>query len=119
MHTCSIKEMREYVFSCGLEYTTDIFIIEGNVYIRTLETKQYVIKHPGNVVVLKTSTKDVYLCWSYITHVRRYVDSSTFWTQYRFFDYVKRHHSDYKEKMLDAILDNDLFTLAIKSEHLF
>lgn len=120
MSYCNTTEdMIAYIAKCGYEYTTDIFIVESNVYIRALETKQHVIQHPGGLVTHKTTTNNVYLAWCYKTHHKRTIDFDTFMTQFNFFRYVRDHHDDYRDKITDAIFDNNLFTLAIQSEHLF
>jgi len=119
MNTCSIEEMKTFVFNCGHELTSDLFIIEGNVYWRMLKTEHHVIQHPGNIVVHKTITSDVYFCWCYITKVRRFIDVKTFRTQFQYFSYVKRNHNDYMDKLCDAVMEHNLFDIAIRSEHLY
>ena len=116
---CNAQEMMSYVINCGYEYTSDIFFIEGNVYCRLLQTHQYTQQFPGNVVVHKTVTTNVYFCWSYVTNIRRYLDVKDFYIQFKYFKLIKQNHPDYFDKLLDTIAEHDLSSLAFTSEHLF
>lgn len=118
MEACSKEEMEKFIVNCGYEYTSDIFILFTNVYIRVLCTKQTVTQHPGNTVSHISNTHDEYLCWNYKTGLRRHVSVDTFRLQFKVFQFMKENHDDFQEKLLEEILDHNLYTLAIHSEHL-
>jgi hypothetical protein len=118
MEICTREEMEQYIINCGSEKTGDVFIINTNVYWRLLDTKQYVTKHPFDVIVHKTVTSNVYFCWNYQTHNRRYIDFDTFQTQLKVFKFINEDecaHSD----LIEEILNNDLTSIAIISELMF
>jgi hypothetical protein len=118
MITCSREEMNQYVINSGYIYTSDIFILLTNVYMRVLSEKQYALKHPGNVMEHILRQSDLYLCWNYKTGVRRYVDVDTFRTQFKLYTFIKDTHEDAMDNLFQEILDNDLSAFAIHSEHM-
>lgn len=118
MITCSNGEMQKYVADCGYIYTSDTFILLTNVYMRVLSEKQYVIKHPGDVIEHILRQSDLYLCWNYKTGVRRYVDYDTFRTQFKLYQFLKEEHETFMDEVFQEVLDNDLSAFAIHSEHM-
>jgi hypothetical protein len=116
MITCSKEDLKLYVVECGYEYTSDIFFLFGNVYMRLLVTKHYVTKHPGNVIVHRQVQSNEYLCWNYENGVRRSVEVKDYTTQLKAFLLIKELHDDYLDKLTETILENDLSTFAFKSE---
>jgi hypothetical protein len=118
MHTCELNEMKQYVINCGYEHTDDIFIVEGNLYMKFVQIKQYAIRHPHKVMEYRQSSTYVYFCWNYETKVRRYLTYDQFKIQFDFFQFMKENHSDFIDKLLTEILDHDLTSIMINSIHL-
>lgn len=118
MNICSSEEMDNYIVNNGLEYTSDIFILFTNVYIRVTHSELEVITNPGADVTYIERTRDKYLCWNYITKNRRELDYDTFWLQFKAFKIVKELNEDFADELLKEILDNELTPFALNSEHL-
>lgn len=118
MKTYSKQEVNQYIINSGFEYTTDIFILFGNVYIKIISYKQYALKSPNNIMTYKQSSSYLYLCWNYKTGVKRYVDFDTFSTQFRAFNLMKTTWDNFYDLMIEEILNNDLESFAFQSEHL-
>lgn len=111
--------MTEHVFNMGSLMTNNIFFVEDVLYVELLETKQYVTKYTGDVVVHRQVQSSVYLAWNYVKGGKRYVDYDTFKTQLSLFKYFKEHHEGYMDALMGELLDYDLCDLAIRSEHMF
>lgn len=119
MNSYDSTKVNQHVINCGYEYTNDIFILFGNVYIRVLVTKQYTTQHPGNVVIHRSVQSDDYLCYCYAMQgTLRHVDAKTFYTQFSVFKLLKQNHPDFQDQMIQEILDNNLSAFAFMSEHL-
>lgn len=108
------KPLAEYVVNCGYEYTDDIFIVPANVYIRAIETKQYVTQHPGNVVNHRQVSSNKYICWNYGTGLTREIDIMTYNTQLTLFRFLQED-KDFNDTIMIEILDQDLSQLASQS----
>jgi hypothetical protein len=119
MNICNLEEMQQYVINCGYIPTHDVFIVEGNVYWRLLTEKQYALKHPGDIMSYRLIQSDIFFCWNYKTGIRRYLDANTFRTQFKLFQFLKDTYEGYKDDLIQEILDNNLTTIIIYSEHLF
>lgn len=116
---CNSTAVTEHVFNMGSLMTNNIFFVEDVLYVELLETKQYVTKYTGDVVVHRQVQSSVYLAWNYVKGGKRYVDYDTFKTQLSLFKYFKEHHEGYMDALMGELLDYDLCDLAIRSEHMF
>jgi hypothetical protein len=120
MNTCnnSTELINFITVNGGDTITGDIFVVEGNVYCRILNNKQYVSKTYQDVVIHRTVQSDLYLCWNYNTFIRRYIDSNTFYTQLKVFKLLKENHENFMDDLVLEMLNKDLLCFAIQSEHM-
>lgn len=119
MRNSNENQIRQFIVNCGHDFTNDIFILEGNVYWRLLEEKQTVIQHPGGAVSYCTRVSNAYLAWCYTENTRRYITHDCFNTQFKIFKFLKDTHENFIDDLTKEILDHDLSSIAILSEHLF
>jgi hypothetical protein len=106
-------------FEMGSEITSNIFILPTCVYIRMITDKQHVTEHPGGIVEHRRIQYDEYICWDYKAGSKRYVDSKTFYNQLRKFKDLLITDENFRDKLVEEILNNDLSTFAFTSEHMY
>lgn len=120
MNNCKTTEdFYTEVFNGGGEYTSDVFILLKNVYVRHLVTTYTVKSLHGDLIERRTTQSDRFVCWCYKTGIRREVDAKTFYTQFKLFKYLKETHEDFIDDLVEEMLNNNLTQFAFLSEHMF
>lgn len=108
------------LFNLGVSMTDDIFIVEGNMYVRTIRYTTEFTKHPGNVTIKHDRSTNEYLCVPYKdTEFIRHVDAKTFYTHLSIFQNFIVTDPDIYENLLQEMIDYDLGRFMINSRFLF
>jgi len=119
MNVCDYAGMQEHIISCGYKHTSNVFFVEDRMYWEFLTEKQSVIiNYEGALPIHKLTQSSVYFSWNYISGVRSYVDYNTFQTQLKLFKFFKETHEDYMDNLVEELLNKDLSSIAIMSEHM-
>ena len=117
--SCNSEAVEQLVTKLGNRMTNNIFFVENNVWFETLKTELFIIKNLGGTITHKTVQSSEYFAWDYTTNTRRQTDSKTFYTQLSLYKFFRDNHEGYMDKLFEELLNHDLTSIAIISEHLF
>lgn len=106
------------VSNLGHTITSDIFIILKNVYFRTIETTLTTTETCGGGTIYRSTSRSKYFKWCYVYKTKKEIDVITYNTQLNVFNFCKQR-PDFRNELLQEMLDNELEQFALQSELLF